>query len=79
MRERGRREGERREGEEREGRGRRERRNDWKLMQIADAMRKAIVFTGSIGHLLNLITNTPDEGELDIYIDTFSRLPVDGK
>eukprot|EP00026_Physarum_polycephalum_P001226 Phypoly_transcript_01227.p1 GENE.Phypoly_transcript_01227~~Phypoly_transcript_01227.p1 ORF type:complete len:1145 (+),score=181.20 Phypoly_transcript_01227:25-3435(+) len=47
------------------------------VMTANDAMRKAIVFTGSIGHLLNLITITHEETDLDIYIDAFSRLPVD--
>lgn len=41
-------------------------------------MRKAIVFTGGIGHLLNLISSTSDEAELDIYVDGFSHLTIDG-
>lgn len=41
-------------------------------------MRKAIVFTGGIGHLLNLISTANDESDLDIYIDAFTHLPVDG-
>lgn len=48
------------------------------INNFTDAMRKAIVFTGGINHLLNLLSTSNDEQDLKIYMDTFMSLIVDG-
>ncbi len=47
-------------------------------VMLTDAMRKAIIFAGGITHLLNLISLTTDDQDLQIYVDSFTKLPIDG-